>query len=165
MADGEFPKLDDLDFAILDELQEDGRRSFRDIGRRLGVAPATVRSRVQLLMSAEVVEIVAVPNPGKLGLGFFATVALRIEPQSVSEVAKILVERDDTSYVGIAVSGCEVLLEVALESIQDFAIYREEVLGVLPGYKDVEVFFMADILKVRYRLRRKGDPGPDRAIS
>jgi Lrp/AsnC family transcriptional regulator for asnA, asnC and gidA len=154
-------RLDDLDFSILDELQEDGRRSFRDIGRRLGVAPATVRARVAALLADEVVEIVAVPNPWKLGLGFFGVVALRIEPKHVSEVAEILAAREDTSYVGIAVTGCEVLFEVALASTRDFASYRENVLAQLPGYRDARVFFMSDVLKVRYRLHRpKGDATP-----
>src|ERR1700755_1720369 len=105
MTDAERFKLDDLDFSILDELQEDGRRSFRDIGRGLGVTAATVRSRVQQLQSAELVEIVAVPNPWKLGLGFFANVALSIEPQHVNEAAAILAQREDTHYLGIAVTG------------------------------------------------------------
>jgi len=155
MAPGEQqPRVDDLDFAILDELQDDGRRSFREIGKRLGVAPATVRTRVQQLMSDGVVEIVAVPNPWKLGVGFFVVIALRLDPDKANEVADLLAERDETSYVGVAVTGCEVLCEIALGSPRDFAVYREEVLAKLPGYRDAEVYFMSDVRKVRYRLKR-----------
>jgi Lrp/AsnC family transcriptional regulator for asnA, asnC and gidA len=148
-------RLDDLDFSILDELQEDGRRSLREIGKRLGVAPATVRTRLQQLVSEGVVEVVAVPNPWKLGVGFFVVIALRIEPGHTDEVADLLVARDETSYVGIAATGCEVMCEVALANIQEFAEYREQVLATLPGFRDAEVFFMADVRKVRYRLKRR----------
>jgi len=154
MASPEPPRLDDLDFAIVDELQDDGRRSYREIGQRLGVAPATVRARVQQLMDDGVVEIVAVPNPWKLGVGFFAVIALRLDPDKADAVADLLAQRDETSWVGVAVTGCEVVCEVALVSPQEFAVYREQVLAHLPGYRDAQVFFMADVRKVRYRLHR-----------
>lgn len=154
---GEFPRLDELDFAILDELQQDGRRSFREIGKRVGVAPATVRTRVSQLMGAGVVEIVAVPNPWKLGLGFFVTLALHIDPDKVNTVADILADREETSYVGIAVTGCEVLCEIVLTKPGDLAEYREHVLARLPGYRDVDVYFMSDTRKIRYGLHRRGN--------
>ncbi|MET0971891.1 MAG: AsnC family transcriptional regulator, partial [Thermoleophilaceae bacterium] len=37
--------LDDLDRRILIELQEDGRRSYREIGSKLGVSAGTARVR------------------------------------------------------------------------------------------------------------------------
>ena len=40
-------EFDDTDRAILRELQEDGRRSFRAIARSVGVSEGTVRSRVR----------------------------------------------------------------------------------------------------------------------
>jgi Lrp/AsnC family transcriptional regulator, regulator for asnA, asnC and gidA len=151
-------RLDDLDFSILDQLQDDGRRSFREIGKRLGVAPATVRTRLPQLVGEGVVEIVAVPNPWKLGVGYFAVVALRIDPDRVDDAATVMAARDESSWVGIAVSGCELMCEVAVASPQDFAEYREQVLAKLPGYRDLEVFFMADVRKVRYRLHRPAAP-------
>jgi len=40
-------EFDDIDRAILRELQEDGRRSFRAIARSVGVSEGTVRARVR----------------------------------------------------------------------------------------------------------------------
>lgn len=152
VTSADYPHLDPVDLAILEQLQEDGRRSYREIGKHVGVAPATVRARVMQLMSGGVVEIVAVPNPWKLGVGFFVTIALSLDPDQTETVATILAEREETSWVGIAVTGCEVLCELALADAQEFSTYRQEVLAKLPGYRDVEVYLVSDLRKMHYRL-------------
>ncbi|HXF36034.1 MAG TPA: winged helix-turn-helix transcriptional regulator, partial [Actinomycetota bacterium] len=50
------PEVDDLDLRILAELQEDGRRSYREMSQRLGVSPGTVRSRLLQLIEEGVVQ-------------------------------------------------------------------------------------------------------------
>jgi Lrp/AsnC family transcriptional regulator, regulator for asnA, asnC and gidA len=143
---------DNLDLAILQQLQEDGRRSLREISKQLGVAPATVRGRVQQLIADKVVEIVAVPNPHKLGIDFHAALAIHLDPGVSDEVADLLAARDDTTWVGLAVTGCEVMCEIALSSSAEFAVYRDEVLRQLPGFRGVDVFLITDTRKFRYKL-------------
>lgn len=148
-------QIDALDWAILEDLQDDGRRSYREIGKRLGVAPATVRSRVMQMMDDGVVEIVAVPNPWKLGIGFYGTVALHIDPDQIETVAQLMAEREETSWVGVAVTGCDVMVEIALTDVQEFSWYRQNVLANLPGYRDADVFLVSEVRKMRYRLHSK----------
>jgi Lrp/AsnC family transcriptional regulator, regulator for asnA, asnC and gidA len=143
---------DELDFQILEQLEKDGRRSYADIGEQLGVAAATVRTRVQRLVAEDIVEIVGVPDPWKLGVGFFATVALSLEPGHADEVADLLAEKDEISYVGVAVTGCDVLCEVSLHDAQEFLTYREQVLGKVPGFRGAKVYLIAGVRKLRYRL-------------
>jgi Lrp/AsnC family transcriptional regulator for asnA, asnC and gidA len=144
--------LDDVAKGIIEQLQQDGRRSYAEIGEQLGVVTATVRTRVQQMIADEVVEIVGVPDPWKLGVGFFVTVALTLEPGYGDHVADLLSMRDEISYLSVAVSGCDVLAEVSLDDAQEYLRYREEVLGTLPGFRDVRPFLMANVRKVNYRM-------------
>ena len=41
--------LDDIGKAIVEQLQEDGRRAYASIGRSVGLSEAAVRQRVQRL--------------------------------------------------------------------------------------------------------------------
>lgn len=150
-------RLETLDWSILEELQDDGRRSYREIGKKVGVAPATVRTRVLQLMADGVVEIVAVPNPWKLGVGFFVTVALHLDPDQIDTVAQLMSEREETSWVGVAVTGCDVMCEIAVADTQEFNVYRQEVLAKLPGYRDATIFLISEVRKMRYRLHGKSD--------
>jgi Lrp/AsnC family transcriptional regulator, regulator for asnA, asnC and gidA len=149
------PALDAMDMRILLELQEDGRRSYREIAKRLGVTAATVRARVLALLEENVVEVVAVPNPWRLGLGFFAVVALHAAPGSVAELAEALAGRPEVTWVASMATGPEVMCEIALEDAQVFAEYRDTVLAELPGVVAIDVFLQAKVHKLRYRL---GDP-------
>ena len=48
------PELDDIDKAIIRELQRDGRMSYADLGPAVGLSQAAVRQRVQRLIEREV---------------------------------------------------------------------------------------------------------------
>src|SRR6201746_955220 len=60
--------LDDLSKAIIEQLQDDGRRSYASIGKAIGLSEAAVRQRVQRLIDAGVMQIVAVTDPMQLAL-------------------------------------------------------------------------------------------------
>jgi Lrp/AsnC family transcriptional regulator, leucine-responsive regulatory protein len=60
--------IDDIDFRILSELQEDASLANLALAERVHVSPATALRRVRALREAGVVEaIVAVLSPAKLG--------------------------------------------------------------------------------------------------
>jgi Lrp/AsnC family transcriptional regulator for asnA, asnC and gidA len=106
--------IDDLDRAIMVELQDDGRRSYRETAHRLGVAPGTVRSRVLQLLSDGVFQVIAVPDPWRMGYRFHATVGLRLEPGYSREVGQLLAEREEVGWIGLTSTGYDVMFEVAL---------------------------------------------------
>ena len=69
--------LDDVAKQIIAQLQEDGRRPYATIGRAVGLSEAAVRQRVQRLIDAGVMQIVAVTDPLQLGLGRQAMVGVK----------------------------------------------------------------------------------------
>lgn len=64
------PPLDAVSLAIIEQLQEDGRRPYAAIGKAVGLSEAAVRQRVQKLLDQGVMQIVAVTDP--LTVGFHA---------------------------------------------------------------------------------------------
>ncbi len=59
--------LDDIGKAIVEQLQEDGRRPYASIGRAVGLSEAAVRQRMQRLPDTGVIPVVAVIDPQQLG--------------------------------------------------------------------------------------------------
>ena len=59
--------IDEISKEIIEQLQEDGRRSYAAIGKAVGLSEAAVRQRVQKLVESRVMQIVAVTNPLELG--------------------------------------------------------------------------------------------------
>ena len=66
---------DDVSKLIIEQLQQDGRRSYAAIGKAVGLSEAAVRQRVQRLQDAGVMQIVAVTDPLTLGFRRQAMIA------------------------------------------------------------------------------------------
>jgi Lrp/AsnC family transcriptional regulator, regulator for asnA, asnC and gidA len=59
--------LDRSSKLIIEQLQQDGRRSYRAIGTAVGLSEVAVRQRVRCIVDSGVMQIVAVTDPMTLG--------------------------------------------------------------------------------------------------
>ena len=71
--------LDEMSKQIIEHLQEDGRQSYATIGRAVGLSEAAVRQRVQRLLDAEVMQIVAVTDPLQVGFHRQAMIGITVD--------------------------------------------------------------------------------------
>ena len=71
--------LDDVSKAIIEQLQQDGRRPYATIAKAVGLSEAAVRQRVQRLLDAGVMQIVAVTDPMTLGFLRWAMIGIRAD--------------------------------------------------------------------------------------
>ncbi|MEM4280896.1 MAG: Lrp/AsnC family transcriptional regulator [Candidatus Caldarchaeum sp.] len=84
-------EVDDLDKKILSILYEDGRASFAEIGRRLGVSENTVRFRFNRMVKNGVIRrVTALTDHAKLGLKNSAALMIKIEPSELENVLEVL---------------------------------------------------------------------------
>lgn len=143
--------LDDLDLRILEILQEDGRRSYRDVGANLGVAPGTVRTRVLQMMDDGVVEIVAMPNPHRMGL-VPALIGIRVDPGEIDTAAEMLAKLEAVSWVVITANAYDLIIEVVLRNLAKYKTFKQEVLAQIPGFVSADIYLETEIKKLRYRL-------------
>ncbi len=71
---------------ILSMLQKNSRRSYRDIGRRLGVSEATIRARVGKLRKEGVItSFTALLDPTKIGIDHICVMKLRGSPETLKK--------------------------------------------------------------------------------
>lgn len=76
--------LDELDLAILAELESDARITVSELARRLGSPNSTIRDRIRGLEEDEVIRgYTTIIDPKKLGLGIKAIIQV-VRNQSVS---------------------------------------------------------------------------------
>ena len=107
--------LDDVSKAIIEQLQQDGRRSYAAIGKVVGLSEAAVRQRVQRLTDSGVMQVVAVTDPLQLGFARQAMVGIRARGE-LEVVAEALGELDEVDYVVITAGTYDILAEVVAES-------------------------------------------------
>lgn len=103
--------VDELSKRIIEQLQQDGRRSYAAIGKAVGLSEAAVRQRVQRLLDSGMVQIVAVTDPLQLGFLRQAMIGVRVAGD-VQEVADQLAEIEEIEYVVITAGSFDLLVEV-----------------------------------------------------
>ncbi|MED4856666.1 Lrp/AsnC family transcriptional regulator [Bacillus atrophaeus] len=85
--------VDDIDKQIMTILHEEGRISYTDLGKRVGLSRVAVQSRINQLIETGVIEkFTAVINPAKIGIHVSVFFNVEVEPQYLEEVALQLEE-------------------------------------------------------------------------
>ena len=106
--------LDEISKQIIEQLQQDGRRSYAAVGKAVGLSEAAVRQRVQRLLDGGVMQIVAVTDPLTLGFRRQTMIAVKCDGD-LEEVADQLANIDEIDYVVITAGSFDLLLEVVCE--------------------------------------------------
>jgi len=112
MAENNEGYIDDLDFAILAHLQEDGRKSFTDIAKALGIAVGTVRNRVTKMLEEKTVRIIGRVDPQRVGFNVFATICLHVEPQYLEAAVEKIGKFPEVSWLTMLTGEYDVNVDV-----------------------------------------------------
>src|SRR5215218_2629709 len=108
-------QLDDVSKAIIEQLQQDGPRSYAAIGKVVGLSEAAVRQRVQRLVDNGVMQVVAVTEPLQLGFSRQAMIGVKATGD-LESVADALVTMEEVDYVVVVAGSFDLLVEVVAES-------------------------------------------------
>ncbi len=141
--------LDEVSKAIIEQLQQDGRRSYAAIGKVVGLSEAAVRQRVQRLVDGGVMQIVAVTDPLELGFARQAMVGIRVAGP-IQPVAEAIAELDEVDYVVVTAGSFDVLAEVVAESDEDLLEVISDRIRVVPGVITTETFVYLRLQKQTY---------------
>jgi Lrp/AsnC family transcriptional regulator for asnA, asnC and gidA len=141
--------LDDVAKDIITELQADGRRSYSAIAKAVGLSEAAVRQRVKGLIDANVIQIVAVTDPLRLGFGLVGFVALRVNGD-IRKVADALSEIREIDYVVLTAGRFDIIFEVVCEDNKHLVRLLNDQIRTIPGVADLETFISLGLHKQTY---------------
>jgi len=139
--------LDDLDKRILKLLQFNCRLSFADLSRELGVAEATVRFRVNRLVSTGVIaRFAALLDPAKVGMKVSGAILLKIDPAYLEEACKQLVSFSETQYLFQSTGEYDVVSVIVARDMEHLNDLIKKT-KIIPGVKDARVSVTTRFLK------------------
>jgi Lrp/AsnC family transcriptional regulator, regulator for asnA, asnC and gidA len=141
--------LDDVSKAIIEQLQQDGRRAYASIGKAVGLSEAAVRQRVQRLIDAGVIQIVAVTDPLTVGFPRAAMIGIRCEGD-MELVADKLESMPEIDYLVITAGQYDLLVEVVCEDDQHLLEVINRRIRVIPGVIHTETFVYLKLRKQIY---------------
>jgi Lrp/AsnC family transcriptional regulator for asnA, asnC and gidA len=142
-------QLDDLSKAIIENLQQDGRRSYAGIGKAVGLSEAAVRQRVQRMTESGVMQIVAVTDPMQLGFARQAMIGIKCTGSTL-KVADELAKIDAVEYVVLTAGSFDVIVEVVCEDDDDLLDLLNTHIRAVPGVISTETLVYLKLVKQQY---------------
>ncbi|WAX77683.1 Lrp/AsnC family transcriptional regulator [Streptomyces sp. KMM 9044] len=146
---GGVPHLDAVSLAIIEQLQEDGRRPYAAIGKAVGLSEAAVRQRVQKLLDQGVMQIVAVTDPLTVGFRRQAMVGVGVEGD-VESVADALSGMDECEYVVMTAGSFDLMVEIVCEDDDHLLEVVNRRIRAVPGVRATESFVYLKLKKQTY---------------
>ena len=113
--------IDNIDTKILDMLETDGRKSFTQIAKKLGLSEATIRKRVFAMQKKKVI------------MGF----TVKVNPTKLLTVAQNLCTLKETKCVATASGDHMVMLEIWTQNARELTKLLTENIEKMEGVKRV----------------------------
>ena len=141
--------LDDIDKAIIRELQLDGRTPYAKLGPAVGLSQAAVRQRVQRLIENGVMQVVAVTDPLMLGFTLEAMIGVEVDGD-LRAVATKVAQVDNVDYVVVTTGRFDLVVEVVCRDHEELLHLINDVIRAIPGVRATETFTYLHLEKQTY---------------
>lgn len=142
--------IDDLDRQILKYLQEDGRISYVTLANQLNVSEGTIRKRVKKLEENNILQIVGVTDPFKVGLDTVAFLWLEVQRGQVNNVIEKLKEVVSIRYLAVTTGSYDLVAMVVLPSREELIKLLNEQVPSIEGIISTETSIILQIHKQIY---------------
>ncbi len=127
--------LDSLDRQIICLLQQDGRASNVEIARRLGVSEATIRKRLDRLVSERVVRVTAIPDATKIGLSTITFISLDVDLAQLDRITDKLVQLPEVRAIYYTSGESDLILEAWFPSGDQLLHFLTRQVASIPGIR------------------------------
>lgn len=141
--------LDDVSKAIIEQLQQDGRRPYAAIGKAVGLSEAAVRQRVARLQESGVMQVVAVTDPMQVGFSRAAMIGIRVDGDVEAAAAQVEA-LPEVQYLVVCAGSFDILAEVIAEDDDHLLSIVGRRLRAIPGVHSTETFVYLKLRKQSY---------------
>jgi Lrp/AsnC family transcriptional regulator, leucine-responsive regulatory protein len=115
----DYSVLDETGWQILEHLQESGRMTFAELGRRVGLTLPAVAERVRRMEDAGIITgFRAEINPARIGLPIAAFIRISIVGDVFARIAKAVRDMPEVLECHRGTGADSFTLKVAVESVQ-----------------------------------------------
>jgi len=143
--------LDELDVSILRRLNQDARKSFRDIARELKVSISTVSNRVKRLESEGIILGYApLLDEKRLGYEVLAVIGLRISKGKLLEVQRRIAREDKVVEVYDVTGEWDCVLIARFRNTKELDAFIKRLVGI----ENVERTYTQVVLNVVKQEKR-----------
>ena len=139
--------LDELDKQIIQELQDNPRRSNRQISKKLGTSEGTIRNRTRRLQKDNLLKLHASPILPSLGFNFSCFIGLNIDLNNLVTIEKELTKIPNVLFLANITGQLNLMLMATFRSMDEYRDFMRDVIFKTPGIITADTFFNWNIVK------------------
>jgi len=144
--------IDEIDVAILKEVQEDSKTSYRDIAKKLGLSVGTVHNRVKKMSELGVIKsFAAVLDPEKLGFDLTAVILMQVEGGHIVDVERAIAKSKSVMAVYDTTGDYDIITIAKFRSREELNTFIKETLK-MPNVKRSVTSIVLNVVKEEIRL-------------
>lgn len=145
--------FDNLDRAILEELQTNGRISVADLARKIHLSQPAVHNRIKRLERRGVIRgYVALIDREQAGYDVMCFVRLSIQQEHITAIREAIAEMPQVLECYRMTGDSDMLLKVVVENHRQLNEFIEKTLCVLPGIQRVETAVVLSEMKTTTQI-------------
>lgn len=148
--------VDKIDLNIINLLQADGRKPYTDIAKILGISEGTVRNRVSRLLQEQVIQIVSLVDPSKMGYDAPALIGVSVQPSMLDAVAKKISGFPEVNHLVMVSGEFDLFVSVLCRDRNHLATFLNEKLMHVSGISRTQTFLTLKTYKMT--------PGPGQGM-
>ncbi|WP_018923307.1 Lrp/AsnC family transcriptional regulator [Salsuginibacillus kocurii] len=131
--------LDQMDFSILNYLQENGKRPYSEIARLLDVSEGTIRSRINKMLKNGVFEFIIHTNPNKVGLNVQAIIGISTQLGCQDAIASHLQKYQEVRFIGAFSGKHDLIIQAYFRDNESLVHFVNEELSKIDGVMHADV--------------------------
>lgn len=139
--------LDKINQKLIQELQNNGRRSYIELAQMLGVTEGTVRKRVKDLQKHSVIKIRAVVDPTKIGYNLVSIMALQVKMADLRQVGEMLAQKPNIYYLAFVTGRYDLLALIIARTPEELSDFIKEHISSIPSIIRTETFVNLKVIK------------------
>ncbi len=144
--------IDRIDTKIITLLQTDGRIPNTEIARKLKLAEATVRKRIERLRANKIIRLGAWADPLKVGYQNYTSIEIQVNPPEVEAIAERLADFPEIFFLGICTGGFDILASGVFRSNEHMYEFVTKRLAQIPGIRRTSTSNVIRVVKREYAV-------------
>ncbi|WP_372660856.1 Lrp/AsnC family transcriptional regulator [Cohnella sp.] len=142
--------IDEIDRQIIKALNKNGRISYTDLAKNIGLSRVAIQARINTLMEEGVIErFTAVINPEKIGITVSAFFNVEVEPKCLKAVADQLADEPAVTSLYHMTGPSKLHMHGLFTDNMEMEAFLNDKLYRLPGVMSVD----CQVLITRYKSR------------
>lgn len=143
-------QLDDIDRTLIAMLSQDGRASYTDLAKHVGLSRVAVQTRLNALVKNGTIERFAcILNPEHLGITVSAFFNVEVEPRFLTKIADQLAEEPEVTSLYHMSGPSKLHMHGLFASHREMELFMQNKLYPLGGIVSVD----CQVLIKRYKSR------------